>query len=1084
MPSRLFSRIDGCVPLELTPAAVDEIPMVHKVGTRSFFSRKHVRFLLATALLAIPGISTWELLVSPHVKHLLALFLAFELLAVAVLVTEHFALSKSLSETKIAHDRLQMAITSGKTCGWEWDLATGRNNWFGDLRTIFGIQSDNWSGRVKEFLRDIHPEDRPLVSQAVAAARKDRTPFKAEFRVLHEDGSVRWISATGSFYYAKHGKAERMLGSAVDITERKQVEEELAKSEEKFAKAFRGSPLAVTLTSAVDHRYLDVNTTFEQITGWKREEVVGRTPLDVGVWVEPAEGMRFVEMLKPDAPVRDWEVRFRCRDGSERIGLGSGDLITIAGELCVVSVITDITERKRIEKQMHENEARFRGIVDSAMDAIIAVDEEQKVILFNAAAEKMYRCSASQAIGSPLSRFIPAPVRPEHEQHVRSFGESPISNRGISKAGILHGVRANGEKFPIEASISQTNIDGTKLFTAIIRDMSERDQTEQALRTSTERLRLAMQAGRMYVDEWEMSSNRVMRSAEVAEVLGKDQPLQTTAAQVLKQVHPDDRHTLEHFFEPMTPEYPITQINYRVLRPDSTLIWLEKSARGLFDESGKLMRTISVVADVTERKRSEEALRVSEERFRRVVEHINDALIIDNVAGQIIFANDRFLQLFGLTREQLNDLKIEDYVAPEYCIELRDRHDRRMRGESVSAHFEYEGIHIDGKRMWLEVDVVPIIGKNGNIEGTQSAIRDITERKRAAQSLLESEQRFRFVANSAPVMIWIAGTDKLCSYVNQQWLDFTGRSLDAELGTGWSDNIHPEDLSACLDTYSQAFNNREIFDMQYRVRRHDGQYRWIYDRGAPRLNADGSFAGYIGSCYDITERKLAQETLETLGRRLIEAHEQERTWIARELHDDICQRLALLTIELGRWSQQVPESAVDTSIRFEQARKGLFDISKDVQALSHRLHSSKLEYLGLTTGAKSFCREFSELHKVGVEFNHSDIPTDLSADVSLALFRVMQEALQNALKHSHVNRFEVTLRGEGADIILTVSDRGIGFAQREATTGRGLGLISMRERLQLVNGTLVVESKSGQGTTIRARVPIQAAGDSKLSAAG
>ena len=386
--------------------------------------------------------------------------------------------------------------------------------------------------------------------------------------------------------------------------------------------------------------------------------------------------------------------------------------------------------------------------------------------------------------------------------------------------------------------------------------------------------------------------------------------------------------------------------------------------------------------------------------------------------------------------------------------------------------------------MWLEVDVVAIIGKNGDIDGTQSAIRDITERKRAAQSLLESEQRFRFVANSAPVMIWIAGTDKLCSYVNQQWLDFTGRSLDAELGTGWSDNIHPEDLSACLETYSRAFNNREIFDMQYRVRRHDGQYRWIYDRGAPRLNADGSFAGYIGSCYDITERKLAQETLETLGRRLIEAHEQERTWIARELHDDICQRLALLTIELGRWSQQVPESDVDTRVSFEQARKGLFDISKDVQALSHRLHSSKLEYLGLTTGAKSFCREFSELHKVGVEFNHSDIPTDLSADVSLALFRVMQEALQNALKHSHANRFEVTLRGDRADIILTVSDRGIGFAQREATTGRGLGLISMRERLQLVNGTLAVESKSGQGTTIRARVPIQAAGDRKLSAAG
>src|SRR4029077_17829055 len=136
-------------------------------------------------------------------------------------------------------------------------------------------------------------------------------------------------------------------------------------------------------------------------------------------------------------------------------------------------------------------------------------------------------------------------------------------------------------------------------------------------------------------------------------------------------------------------------------------------------------------------------------------------------------------------------------------------------------------------------------------------------------------------------MIWMSGTNKLCNYVNQPWLDFTGRRLTAELGNGWVESIHAEEVKACFDAYSQAFDRHEPFTMQYRVRRHDGEYRWVLNRGVPRFNADDSFAGYIGSCVDITDRKLAEEALSGVSRRLIEAQEQERAWIARELHDDI-----------------------------------------------------------------------------------------------------------------------------------------------------------------------------------------------------
>ena len=335
----------------------------------------------------------------------------------------------------------------------------------------------------------------------------------------------------------------------------------------------------------------------------------------------------------------------------------------------------------------------------------------------------------------------------------------------------------------------------------------------------------------------------------------------------------------------------------------------------------------------------------------------------------------------------------------------------------------------------------------------------------------ESEERFRLVANTAPVMIWMAGTDRLCTYVNQPWLEFTGRPLEAELGNGWAEGIHSEDLERCLKIYSQAFDQRQSFAMEYRIRRNDGEYRWIFDTGVPRFNQSGSFAGYIGSCLDITDRKLAEEALSSVGHRLIEAHEEERTWIARELHDDIAQRIALVAVELQRWDDEAP-STTRAHDRIRRTRQLVSDLGKDIQALSHRLHSSKLEYLGLVSAAKSFCRDLSDQRNVRIEFKHSDVPAALPKEISLCLFRVLQEALQNAVKHSDAQDFSVEVRGTQDGIRLIVSDSGIGFDWRHAVNGRGLGLISMRERLRLVNGELSIQSEPGRGTTVLACVPL------------
>jgi PAS domain S-box-containing protein len=341
--------------------------------------------------------------------------------------------------------------------------------------------------------------------------------------------------------------------------------------------------------------------------------------------------------------------------------------------------------------------------------------------------------------------------------------------------------------------------------------------------------------------------------------------------------------------------------------------------------------------------------------------------------------------------------------------------------------------------------------------------------RKADLRLRESEKRFRLMADTTPALIWMCDEEGTVTYLNDRRIDFTGRDLAAGFGDLWSAYIHPDDVQSVQAANRRALEKQQGYSKEYRLRRRDGVYRWMLDVAAPRVNGDGSFAGFVGSAADITDQKLAQEALEKIGGKLIEAQEEERSRIARELHDDICQRLALLSMELEQASRG---SNSGRSPKLEEIRRHCAEIAGDVQALSHKLHSSKLEYLGLAAAIRSFCREFSQQHDVSVEFADENVPNFLPRDISLSLFRVTQEGLQNALKHSGVGQFSVSLRGSANEIQLGVSDHGAGFDVEAAKLDRGLGLVSMQERAHLVHGTFTIESSQNGGTRILVRVPL------------
>jgi signal transduction histidine kinase len=228
---------------------------------------------------------------------------------------------------------------------------------------------------------------------------------------------------------------------------------------------------------------------------------------------------------------------------------------------------------------------------------------------------------------------------------------------------------------------------------------------------------------------------------------------------------------------------------------------------------------------------------------------------------------------------------------------------------------------------------------------------------------------------------------------------------------------------------------------------------------------------------DITEHKLAEEALSQVSRRLIEAQEQERTRIARELHDDIGQRLALLAIKLQQFHLNSPDLSPEGRSHTGELWKQTIGIATDIQSLSHELHSSKLQHLGIAAAIRGFCKEFGEQQNVEIDFQTHDLPSPLPPDTSLCFFRVLQEALHNSAKHSGVRHFEVRLWGAASEIHLTVSDSGSGFDSEVTKAARGLGLISMEERLKALNGAFLIESKPKRGTTVHARVPLRS--DSK-----
>ena len=351
------------------------------------------------------------------------------------------------------------------------------------------------------------------------------------------------------------------------------------------------------------------------------------------------------------------------------------------------------------------------------------------------------------------------------------------------------------------------------------------------------------------------------------------------------------------------------------------------------------------------------------------------------------------------------------------------------------------------------------------------SVENQVEYIRTVAALRKETERFQLLLNVTHILPWEANCPiSAFTYVGDQAPEMLGYPTeDWYQPDFWPAHLHPDDRRRAMAKTLEYSNARDNFELECRMIAKDGRVVWLHNL-VTVIREEGSPKTIRGFSIDVTKSKQNENELRNLSGRLINAQEEERRRVARELHDDLNQRMCLLSIELEQLA--TIKQPIDLERRLKSVQSHAKEISADIHRLSYKLHPSKLDYLGLAPAVKSLCQEFCALGNLEVEFQQSEFPDDLPKDVTLCVFRIAQEALRNCAKHSGAESVRVTLATSNDEIRLTVSDDGCGFDMESEALKKGLGFTSMRERLRIVGGKMEVRSKPMHGTIIEVSSPI------------
>lgn len=709
----------------------------------------------------------------------------------------------------------------------------------------------------------------------------------------------------------------------------------------------------------------------------------------------------------------------------------------------------------------------LRLVVESAPSALILVDAKGTMTLVNRQTEQLFGYTRAELLGKPVDMLVPERFRARHPGMRGGYLASP-SERAMGAGRDLHGLRKDGSEVPVEIGLTPIQTpDGTGVLAAVI-DISERRRLEQARSESEQRYaELVDQAadgimvrrqdgGIVFVND---ALCRMLGYSR-AELLGMNMPA---------LVEPEDLDSLQQ--AEGLRAFETAFFERRMLKKNGRSIPVEVSAHRL--QNGDIQ---NILHDISERKRTEQALQDSEAHFRLVVESAPNALVMVDAQGTITLVNSQTECLFGYRREELLGKSV-DMLVPRRSrashADLRRGFTAAPAQRAMGAGRDLHGVRKDGSEVPIEIGLSPVTTGEGT--WVLASIIDISERRRAEQALRDSEMLFRSLVEASAQAVWVAEADGTVSSMSETFEQLTGIPFGPAFSRQWTEAIHPDDRVLAWEAWSRAAERGDVFAVEYRLRMRDGSYRSMQAYAVPIRTHGQPVERWIGTLTDVQDRKDREEYLRTLPQHLLSAQEAERRRIARELHDEVGQALTASQIKLRDLEMQLRDTPRMHAVTDISAIIGT--LLHQVRQMSLDLRPSVLDDLGLVSAMRWFLRERVSQGGIEVSFEPAtDLPR-FDPAIETTLFRVFQSALTNVLRHANASKVGVSLRLEQGRLMLEIHDNGKGFdlvtARRRAKGGGSLGLLGIEEWVRLSGGDIMIESGPGRGTRVYAAVPVK-----------
>ncbi len=735
----------------------------------------------------------------------------------------------------------------------------------------------------------------------------------------------------------------------------------------------------------------------------------------------------------------------------------------------------DITKHKQTETALRENERNLRLLTDAMPVLISYVDKSLHYRFVNRHYTQWFSLEKAQIEGKHTREVLGEAAF----QAVFPNIEKVLSGQEIKLEQLLHYKNA-GTRFVSVNYIPDIQANGdVNGWYALVQDITERKQNEEKLRERE--------------NELHTLANTISQLAWMADPDGYIfwynerwyEYTGTTPTQMAgwgwQSVHDPDmlplvvkkwKQSLESG-EPFEMEFPLRGA-------DGVFRWYLTRINPLYDLQGNIIRWFGTNTDIDELRRMRETLLESERQLQHLANAMPQVVWIANPEGIVTYYNNRVLELDGISKTETNEWHWEPMVHPDDLEQTSNIWQHAVQTKSNYSH-EHRLRLKDGSYRWHLSRAFPILDSDGNLTRWYGTATDIDNLKRTQQELAESQKRFQDLADTTPILIWQAGIDKNCYYFNRGWLEFTGRTFEQEQGTGWTEGIHPDDFDHCLQIYFAAFEQREAFTMEYRLRYKDGNYRWIFDRGVPTYDSNGNFTGFLGGCIDIEEKKIAEAQKDAFIR--IAGH---------ELRTPLTSLLGYLNlIQKNGQDQASIDYYVKKSYASSLKMRGLINDFLHFSSVLPGQFSFKLSTF-------HFDEMVAEtIENIRLSYPHyrilitGETAQQIHADHS-RIEQVIYNLINNAIKYSpKVHQVEIALQTEAESVMLSVSDHGIGIAPEElehifdrfyraSNTGKirgmGLGLFIVKEIIDFHQGTISVESQTGIGTTFTITLPIAGVG--------